>query len=162
ILKANGHILEWERRYTLTGHPGKLRLWGYLNRAHMGLYNQAVAQMPVNPDVTLTRAYRIKYGIGGSLEQDLNPAPRGFQGCGWSGWNAGSTESWRLPETASALGVGLLLKGRCWCRPQDQVGLAAAVNGISGPHQAYLASGGLGFVIGDGALNYGLEKTLET
>ena len=34
-------------------------------------------------------------------------------------------------------------------------------NGISPEHQAYLAAGGYGFIIGDGALNYGLEKIVE-
>jgi hypothetical protein len=30
------------------------------------------------------------------------------------------------------------------------------VNGISGDHRRYLALGGLGFLLGDGAVNYGL------
>jgi high affinity Mn2+ porin len=158
ILKANGHILEWERRYTLNEHPGKLRLWSFLNLAHMGLYNEAVAEMPVNPNITLTRAYRIKYGFGGNLEQELTKDLGAFARFGW---NDGRTESWMFTEIDSTFVAGLLLKGRCWCRPNDLVGLAAAVNGISGPHQGYLASGGLGFIIGDGALRYGLEKTIE-
>ena len=36
-----------------------------------------------------------------------------------------------------------------------------AVNGISAEHQAYLAAGGYGFIIGDGALDYGLEQVGE-
>jgi high affinity Mn2+ porin len=57
--------------------------------------------------------------------------------------------------------LGLVLKGRCWCRPQDQVGLSFALDTISPDHRNYLAARGLGFVIGDGHLNYGLEKVLE-
>jgi high affinity Mn2+ porin len=158
ILKANGHVLEWERRYTLNDHPGKLRLWGFLNLAHMGKYTEAIAQMPVNPDITLTRAYRIKYGFGGNLEQELTKDLGAFARFGW---NDGHTESWMFTEIDSTLALGLLLKGRCWCRPQDQLGLAVAANGLSSPHRDYLAAGGLGFIIGDGRLNYGLEKTLE-
>ena len=52
--------------------------------------------------------------------------------------------------------------GRRWCRPYDRVGLAGVLNGISGPHRDYLAAGGVGFIIGDGRLKYGLEQILET
>ena len=41
------------------------------------------------------------------------------------------------------------------------VGLAGVCNGLSPEHRDYLAAGGLGFIIGDGRLNYGLEKILE-
>jgi hypothetical protein len=36
------------------------------------------------------------------------------------------------------------------------------LNAISGDHREYLAFGGLGFILGDGHLNYGLEKIFET
>jgi high affinity Mn2+ porin len=51
--------------------------------------------------------------------------------------------------------------GRLWCRPNDRIGLAGILNGISGPHRDYLERGGLGFIIGDGKLKYGLEQILE-
>ena len=35
-------------------------------------------------------------------------------------------------------------------------------NGISRDHQEYLALGGLGFLLGDGRLNYGRENIVET
>ena len=35
-------------------------------------------------------------------------------------------------------------------------------SGISKSHQTYLAYGGRGFIIGDGALNYGRENILES
>ena len=53
------------------------------------------------------------------------------------------------------------LKGTCWCRPKDVVGLAYEINGLSGPHRSYLGAGGLGFIIGDGQLRYGPENILE-
>jgi carbohydrate-selective porin OprB len=40
-------------------------------------------------------------------------------------------------------------------------GVAVAVDGLSGPHRAYLAAGGHGFLLGDGALSYGLETIGE-
>jgi high affinity Mn2+ porin len=36
------------------------------------------------------------------------------------------------------------------------------VNGLSAAHRDYLAAGGLGFILGDGALRYGPEEILET
>ena len=42
------------------------------------------------------------------------------------------------------------------------MGAAFVVNGISADHRRYLALGGLGFLLGDGGLTYGLEKIFET
>ena len=50
--------------------------------------------------------------------------------------------------------TGLLLKGKAWGRPNDEVGLAGLINGLSDAHKDYLAAGGIGFIIGDGRLNY--------
>src|SRR5207245_6214906 len=41
------------------------------------------------------------------------------------------------------------------------VGLAFLFNGLSAGHRDYLAAGGVGFIIGDGALRYGAEEILE-
>ena len=38
---------------------------------------------------------------------------------------------------------------------------AVVVNGLSAPHRHYLEGGGYGFIIGDGALNYGPEIVAE-
>ena len=54
------------------------------------------------------------------------------------------------------------IKGDFWHRPGDTVGLAGIVNGISRVQQQYFGAGGLGILAGDGALSYGLEKSLET
>ena len=64
-----------------------------------------------------------------------------------------------VDRTATA---GLSLKGARWRRPQDTVGLAAVVNGISAVHRQYLAAGGLGITVGDGALDYRAERIAET
>src|SRR5262249_37724428 len=158
VLKANGHVVEFERRYELCDHPGKLRLMAYLNNAHMGNYRQAIAEMPVDPDITQTRAYRVKYGFCLNLEQELTKNLGLFARLGW---NDGHTETWAFTETDPTAAVGLLRNGACWCRPKDQVGLAGCINGLSPWHRDYLAAGGLGFIIGDGRLNYGHEEILE-
>ena len=49
-----------------------------------------------------------------------------------------------------------------WGRPDDTIGVAGIINGLAPNHQTYFAAGGLGILIGDGALpNYGLEQIVE-
>ena len=52
--------------------------------------------------------------------------------------------------------------GSWWHRNQDRAGIAFISNAIKKDHQTYLADGGLGFLLGDGALNYGRENIVET
>ena len=107
--------------------------------------------MPVDPDVTLTRAYRIKYGFGVSFDKEMTP-DLGF--LLRAGWNDGQSETWAFTEIDATAAVGLLLKGTAGAGRNDEVGLAGVVNGLSDAHRDYLAAGGLGFIIGDGRLNY--------
>jgi len=159
ILLANSHNLEYQRNLSFNDRPGHLHLLAYLNQAHMGSYSEALAQMPVNPDIVATRAYRIKYGFGVSFDQELADD---FGIFARLGWNDGRTESFCFTEIDRTASFGLSLQGNRWGRKNDNVGLAGAVNGISGVHAAYLAAGGLGFQLGDGALNYGYEEIVET
>jgi carbohydrate-selective porin OprB len=52
--------------------------------------------------------------------------------------------------------------GALWRRRFDRAGVAVVSNGIGNDHQVYLAHGGLGFLLGDGALRYGRENIVET
>jgi high affinity Mn2+ porin len=159
ILKANGQILEFEQSYCIDDRPGKLREWASLNHAHMGKYREALELMPVDPDVTLTRAYRFKYGFGVNVEQELTRELGAFAR---AGWNDGHSESWAFTEIDRSVALGLVLKGYWWHRKQDEVGLAVVINGLSPDHRDYLRAGGVGFIIGDGRLNYAPEQILET
>jgi high affinity Mn2+ porin len=158
FIKANGLVLEWLVRYGLETRPGNLRLLAYANHAHMGDYREALDQMPVDPDVTLTRAYRWKYGFGLSWDQEITKELGIF---GRLGWNDGHTESWAFTAIDRVGEIGLLLKGKRWCRPNDAIGLAFDANGIAKDHRDYLAAGGLDFIIGDGRLRYGPEEIFE-
>ncbi len=158
ILNANGQIAELEERYEIGGHPGKIREWAYLNHAHMGNYREALAEMPVDPDITKTRAYRYKYGFGTSVEQELATNLGLFVR---AGWNDGQSESWAFTEIDQTAAAGLSVKGALWSRPKDEAGLAFVVNGLSDAHRDYLAAGGIGFIIGDGQLNYAHEEIVE-
>jgi high affinity Mn2+ porin len=158
FLKANGQILEVEERYWCGDCPGRIREWVYLNHAHMGDYREAIEEMPVDPNITLTRSYRYKYGFGGNWEQQLTPELGIFAR---AGWNDGHTESWAFTEIDRTFAAGLLLNGKRWHRPDDQVGVAAVINGLSRDHRDYLRAGGIGFIIGDGQLNYAPEQIIE-
>jgi high affinity Mn2+ porin len=53
------------------------------------------------------------------------------------------------------------VNGANWHRKQDRAGVSFVSNGIKKDHQIYLADGGLGFLLGDGKLNYGRENIVE-
>jgi high affinity Mn2+ porin len=157
--KASGNVVEIERSYTLFGKTGVARLLGYANFAHMGGYADALRAAPLNPDISTTREYRIKYGIGLNIEQQITPDLGVFLR---AGWNDGRTETWMFTEIDQSVSGGLSLKGYLWARPNDTFGLAGLVNGLSSEHRKYLEAGGLGFIIGDDALRYSPEEILET
>ena len=94
---------------TWNNHPGKLRLLAFVNNAHMGKYRDALHEMPVNPDITLTRRYRAKYGCGANLEQELTENLGAFARLGW---NDGQSETWAFTEIDATLALGLLLKAK--------------------------------------------------
>jgi len=170
---ANGPELEWDLsrghsetvelqyRYDDDETPGTLRILGYLTHANMGSYVQAVAeaQPGTAPSVVSTRQVgRTKYGVGVNLEHALNPWLGLFAR---AGWNDGANETWAFTEIDRSATIGLLANGVHWGRKQDYVGVAVAVNGISEAHRIYLARGGLGFMVGDGALTYAEEIISE-
>jgi len=158
IPQAHGDNAEFEYRYSLSSHPGKVRVLAYANHAQMGNYGDALKILPA-PDITQTRSYCVKYGFGLNIEQEITKALGSFLR---AGWNDGATESWAFTEIDRTLTLGLCLNGSSWKRPDDTVGVAVIVNGLSPDHRDYLAAGGYGFIIGDGKLNYAFEEIAET
>src|ERR1017187_2465986 len=161
LLDAWGMVTEFERRFSLNNHPGAIRFLAYLNRANMGNYQDAVNNAtPTSPaDITASAVFRYKYGFGVNLEQEIAKNVGVFSRLGWSdGQNQGCVFS-DVDYTATA---GISIKGEAWQRPDDTLGLAGVLNGISKVHQEFLAAGGTGILAGDGNLNYGWEKILET
>ncbi len=156
INKSHGLMVEYEARYGLRGLPGASSLLLFWNTARMGSYDQVLA----NPgaygnSVAATRADgRNKYGFALSVEQQVTGTMGAFMRLSW---NDGHNESWAFTEIDHSLAVGATQNGRPWRRPLDIVGAALVVNGLSSSHERYLAGGGYGFIIGDGALDYGPE-----
>ena len=61
-----------------------------------------------------------------------------------------------------SLSVGGVMKGASWGRPDDRIGLAGIVGGLSQNYRDFLKAGGLGLQIGDGALSYRAEEVVES
>ncbi|MEB0260446.1 MULTISPECIES: carbohydrate porin [unclassified Mucilaginibacter] len=156
---ANTQTLEYERRYTLNGHKGTLRLLGFRNNGIMGVYRDAINLNPAAPDVDATQGYgRHKYGFGINADQYLSDD---FGVFAKASYNDGKTETWAFTEIDRSISLGAVLKGNRWSRKDDELGLAFVGNGISNDHKDYLAAGGYGFIIGDGQLNYSPELIAE-
>jgi high affinity Mn2+ porin len=159
IGKANTQTLEFEKRYTINGQKGTVRLLGFRNNGKMGDYRQALALSPTAPNVDTTQAYgRHKYGFGISADQYLS---NDFGVFAKASWNDGHTETWYFTEIDRSISFGAQLKGTSWNRKDDELALAFIGNGLSAPHRDYLAAGGYGFLIGDGKLNYATEMIAE-
>jgi high affinity Mn2+ porin len=163
--QAHAENFEYELRHGLIPKKsGMVRLLAFTNYANMGIYRVAIAQfraglVPV-PEITnhpwhITR----KYGFGINLEQNLTRYLTAF---GRFGWDNGKTESFAYTEVDQTFAGGLGANGALWHRRYDRAGVAFVTNGICKDHQIYLADGGLGFLLGDGALRYGRENIVET
>mgnify|MGYP000228684135 CR=1 FL=1 len=94
------------------------------------------------------------YGVEQALSENLGLFSR-------LSWNDGATETWAFTQIDQSFALGAQFDGALWGRTDDAIGIAGVVNGISADHRDYLAAGGLGFIIGDGALQYAPETILE-
>lgn len=160
------HAENWEyelRRGVIPKKAGVVRLLAFTNYANMGIYREQLALAEENgtaPVITdhpwhITR----KYGFGINVEQNLTRYLTAF---GRFGWDNGKTESFAYTEVDQTFAQGVGANGAWWHRKQDRAGVAFVTNAICKDHQEYLAAGGLGFLLGDGGLNYGRENIVET
>ncbi len=157
VFQRFGEVLELETRFQIHTHPGKLRTLGFVNRTNSATYQELVADPAANP--LRLRADRLKYGGALTGEQEIVAGLGAFFRLSI---NDGQTQSWSFTDIDQSASVGLSLKGDRWCRPDDTVGLAGVVNGISQAHRDYLAAGGIGLTVGDGQLpHYGTEDIIE-
>ncbi len=169
--RAHGQNGEFELRHSfIRDRKGVTRLLFYANRAHMGTYREAVedflngsdtaAYGIAAPDITKHEHFgALKYGFGYNTEQELTSNLRTF---GRFGWNEGQHESFAYTEVDQTVELGADYAGNPWHRPVDKVGLVFVSNAIKRDHQDYLRLGGLGFLLGDGNLNYGRENIVES
>ncbi|HUL31754.1 MAG TPA: carbohydrate porin [Thermodesulfobacteriota bacterium] len=163
IYKDRGDNLEFSLK------PNKLgtvvRLLAYRNEGRMGKYRDAldIAQLTnTTPDVFVLNKEpgHVKYGFGINLEQPL--ADNGKTGLFIrAGWADGRTTAWSYTEADQHLSIGARLSGVHWGRPEDHIGIGYGLQDISNLHKKYLEEGGIGMLVGDGALRYGVEQIVE-
>jgi hypothetical protein len=163
--RAHGQNGEFELRHSLVPkRKGTTRVLFYANRAHMGAYREAVNAYlngtNARPDIVSHEHFgALKYGFGYNVQQELTGNLRVF---GRFGWNEGQHESFAYTEVDQTVEAGADYIGRRWHREQDKLGIALVSNAIKRDHQNYLRLGGLGFLLGDGNLNYGRENIVES
>ena len=130
----------------------------------MGTYREAVeaylAGTDPTPEITKHEHFgAVKYGFGWNNEQEIT---QNFRVYSRFGWNEGQHESFAYTEVDQTVAFGGDYSGAAWRRSADKFGATFVTNAIKRDHQNYLRLGGLGFLLGDGNLNYGRENIVET
>lgn len=163
LFSRGGYVGEIELRYRPFDRPGAVRLGTWMNSVFSGSYSEAVAlanQYGITADETIaqTRRGRTKYGLYINLEQELTDDIGLF---GRFSWNNGLSEITAFTDIDTSVSLGASIKGTRWGREQDRVGIAGALNSVSRDHSSFLGAGGLGVLVGDGAITYGSEGVVE-
>ena len=139
----------------LFGHPGKIKLLGFLNQGRMADYMEAVRLA----DASAVRRYSSRGGIALNIEQEITQGVGAFASLSY---NDGSKEAFDFTDINKSIAIGISVDGARWSRPHDTVGFAQVFNGLSIQAQHFFAAGGLGLLIGDGQLlHYEMEKVTE-
>jgi len=153
---------EIEERHELWGQPGKLKITGFLNRGRAGEFQDAIDLAAVTgqpADINAVRTYTSRPGVSLNLEQQVSENWGVFARAGWAD---GNVEPWDFTDIDRTVSGGVSISGKQWSRPDDTIGIAGVVNGISSVHEAFLNAGGLGILVGDGKLpDPGLEEIIE-
>lgn len=154
-------VVEVEGRYELLGQPGALKFLGFCDNGLFARFDEAAsfaAATGTPPNLAPFRMRRQKNGVGLNLAQQIQPGIGLFLR---AGVNDGRYETVDYTDINRTLAGGLVFSGDLWGRENDKIGVGASISGISGSYIRYLALGGTGAFIGDGALTYGPEKNIE-
>ena len=154
-------VTEVEARHDWMGHPGKVKLLVFLNHGKMGAYRDAIdlaRSAGGVPDTALVRRVADNVGYAVNVEQEISTDLGFFLR---ASTNSGRKEAYEFTEINRSISLGFALRGAAWGRADDTFGLGAAFNGLSADARGYFAAGGLGILIGDGALNYASERVTE-
>lgn len=159
--QLNGEI---EHRHSIAGHPGAIRFGAFLTRGRLTRFADAIAYFHSNGtipnDLSPLRHYTDKWGIQLNAEQEVSANLGLFVR---AGYGDGKVEADDFTDIDRTLALGGQLKGALWGRADDRIGLAGVINGISKLDQQFLADGGYGTLVGDGALPHpGDEMIIET
>jgi high affinity Mn2+ porin len=166
VFERGQYLLETENRFSIFGAPAKLRLTAWDSQCFCGSFAATLADPVLSnptldasaPDVAATRKTRSEFGFIANYEQAVTDDLGVFARLSWQN---GQTEIMQFADIDESATLGAVWKGTPWGRPDDRVGLAGVVNGLSKSYQAFLNAGGQGISIGDGALNYRPEQIIE-
>jgi high affinity Mn2+ porin len=158
LTQDRGVAVEWEKRYKPNGRAGALRVLGFQNRERAGTFRDAILSDGITDLASTRRPGTKKYGFGFNVEQEITPDIGAFARYGWSD---GKTEAWAFTQIDRSVSGGISLQGRLWKRTGDNIGVAVVRNYLSGDDRSFLAAGGMGFIVGDGRLNYAPESITE-
>jgi high affinity Mn2+ porin len=173
-----GMVTELEHRHNIGKHPGAVRLLVFDDRSNNGSYKAAVALANEPSTIAIwgtpaaflasangvtggiddTHALRNTWGLGLNMDQEVTKNIGVFSRIGR---NSGQNSGFEFTDTNWTATFGASIKGEKWKQPNDVIGAAFIISGISKANQLYHAEGGIGILTGDGALNYGPEKNLE-
>ncbi|MBY0335207.1 MAG: carbohydrate porin [Acetobacteraceae bacterium] len=157
ITRAWQGLLSIERFWEIRERPGAVRLIYGHSRARQSTWRQLFQNgfdtFEQNPN-----RYNGKHNLTLSFDQEVT---RDFGVFARLSWNDGRTQNWMFTEMDRAVSLGAALTGLRWDRPNDTVGLGTNVGWISGGRRRYLEAGGIGFIVGDGRLNYRPEWVTE-
>ena len=124
---------EIEERHELWGQPGKLKITGFLNRGRRGKFRgrdcACRKHRPSPPISTPCASITSRPGVSLNLEQQVT------ENCGVfarAGWADGNVEPWDFTDIDRTVSAGVSINGKQWGRPDDTIGIAGVVNGISG------------------------------
>ena len=158
ITRAFQAIGSVERFWRVGEREGAVRLIYGASRTRQSTWNDLFRNgfetFGQNPN-----GYRLKHNATISFDQQLTDTLGVF---GRLSWNDGRTQNWMFTEMDRAVSAGISSTGAGWGRPQDTLALAGNVGWISAGRRRYLEAGGIGFIVGDGRLNYAPEMIAET
>ncbi|MBV8187365.1 MAG: carbohydrate porin [Alphaproteobacteria bacterium] len=164
LFGTGAYNAELELRYKLAGHPGVAKFGGWMHETFAGNWNDALNLMAatgLDPQTAIAQVQHNQpmFGYYINLQQEIAEDLGAF--ARWS-WNDGQSQISAFTDINSSLSAGVSIKGKRWGRPDDTVGIAGAINFISPSFASYLSQGGLGILVGDGALTYLPEQIVET
>lgn len=157
----NALVVEVEHRHRIAGREGAIRVTGFRNRGMFARFDDALALARTTGvlDLAPVRRRQDRFGVAFNAEQDVTDNLGVFVRAGTTN---GAIETYDFTDIDRTVAAGGALKGKGWGRPQDTVAIAEVVNGISAAHERWLAAGGTGVLVGDGALPHpGHEQVIE-
>jgi high affinity Mn2+ porin len=157
ITRAYQLVGSLERFWRFGEREGAVRLIGLLTRARQNrwsdLFEAGFDGFYRNPN-----GYRRKGSWGISFDQQIT---HDFGVFARLSWQDHRVQSWMFTEHDTALSFGASLRGESWGRAADHIGLGTNIGFASAGRRNYLEAGGIGFIVGDGRLNYRPEWVSE-